>query len=126
MPPVYGDQQIACLNSGKMYLSFSRTRAGHVNVKVGLFEAIACGTCLVTQVNPDLEDYFHVGTEVLCYSSTKELIDLVRFHLKNPTRIEWLKKNASQRFFNEHTWKIRWNNVLTDIEKLRNELKYAK
>lgn len=58
---VYGEDHVKAINSGKIYLSFAETAAGYMNIKVGVFEAIACKTCVVTQMFNEMELYFKYG-----------------------------------------------------------------
>jgi len=124
--PVTGADHVEAINSGKMYLSFSRTAAGFANVKVGIFEAAACKAMLITQFFPEMERYFKYGSEVTGYLRTDELIEIVDFYLKNEHLREWIAKNSFERLVKEHTWKKRWETVLNDIrmqsEILRKEI----
>lgn len=123
---VTGADHVKAINSGKMYLSFSRTAAGFANVKVGIFEAVACRILLITQFLPEIERYFKYGTEVIGYRRTGELIEIVDFYLKNPHLRRWIVQNSYERLLSEHTWEKRWENVLIDIqmrsESLRKEV----
>ena len=113
---VHGEDQIKAINSGKLYLSFSKTGAGFMNVKVGLFEAIACRTCVVTEVFDEMENYFKYGIDILGYEREKQLIDLISFYLEKDNLREWIAENSYQRLLNQHIWTKRWENVLNDIK----------
>lgn len=112
---VNGLEHVKAINKGKMYLSFAKTAAGFDNVKVGLFEAMACNQVVITSYMDELQDYFIIGKEILCYHSEEELYDLIRYYLNNEKELECIRKNGYLRFLKCHTYKKRWNNVLQDI-----------
>ncbi|MGA1863958.1 MAG: glycosyltransferase [bacterium] len=112
---VYANDHVKALNSGKIYLSFSKTLAGHTNVKVGIFEAIACKNCVVTQLFDEMEHYFKYGIDILGYVNEDMLIDLIDSYLKNERLRNWIANNAYRRLIHEHAWSKRFESVLNDI-----------
>ena len=116
---VNGREHVRAINSGKMYVSFSRTVAGFDNVKVGLFEAMACNQVVITSYMDELQDYFEVGKEILCYRSEDELYDIVKYYLEHVDEREAVREKGYKRFLNDHTYEKRWNNVLMDTYKIK-------
>ncbi|MBS3984005.1 MAG: glycosyltransferase [Selenomonadales bacterium] len=112
---VNGDEQVRALNSGKAYVSFAQTVAGYTNVKVGLFEAVACGTPVFTQVFPEMEKYFAYEREIIGFSSLPELVEKLRYYLSRPVELAQVAQNARERLLCEHTWVHRWEQVLADV-----------
>lgn len=112
---VNGPEHVKAINKGKMYLSFARTVAGFDNVKVGLFEAMACNQVVITSYMDELQDYFIIGKEILCYHSEEELYDLVHYYLNHENELENIRKNGYLKFLENHTYKKRWDEVLKDI-----------
>jgi spore maturation protein CgeB len=118
---VNGKEHVKAINSGKIYLSFSKTNAGYVNVKVGIFEAIACKSCVVTEMFDEMELYFSYGVDILGYVNREILVDLIETYLTNERLREWIANNSYRRLLEEHTWIKRWEEVLKDIEKCKLE-----
>jgi spore maturation protein CgeB len=114
---VHGEDHVKAINSGKMYLSFSKTVAGFTNVKVGLFEAVACRTFLISELFDEMEDYFKYGLEVMGFSKPKELVEIVDFYLRHDNLRKWITENSYNRFLHEHTWHRRWEEVLNAVIK---------
>lgn len=112
---VNGRAHVRAINSGKMYLSFAKTVAGFDNVKVGLFEAMACNQVVITYYMEELQDYFEIGKEILCYKSEDELYDLINWYLRHENELENIRKAGYHRFLRDHTYEKRWNKVLRDI-----------
>jgi hypothetical protein len=120
---VHGIEHVKAINSGKMYLSFSGTVAGYMNAKVGLFEAAACRTCVVTEIFAEMELYFKYGVEVLGYPNENQLLELIDTYSKDEKLRNWISNNCYRRFLNEHTWKHRWITVLKDITIFKDKTK---
>lgn len=116
---VNGKRHTKAINSGKMYLSFSHTNAGYENVKVGLFEAMACNQVVLTSYMEELQYYFEIGKEILCYKSEDELLELVEYYLAHEEELEAIRRAGYQRFLLEHTYIHRWNSVLVHIYQMR-------
>lgn len=114
---VNGKAHVKAINSGKMYLSFAKTVAGFDNVKVGLFEAMACNQVVITSYMEELQDYFDIGTEILCYKTEDELYNLVSYYLNNEREREKIRQQGYARFLKNHTYEMRWNDVLKEIYK---------
>ena len=112
---VNGLEHVKAINSGRMYLSFARTVAGFDNVKVGLFEAMACNQVVITSYMEELRDYFDIGREILCYKSEDELYSLVEYYLEHTEELEQIRKKGYERFLREHTYKERWDGILKQI-----------
>lgn len=116
---VHGIEHVKAINSGIIYLSFAGTVAGYYNVKVGLFEAMACNQVVVTEYMEELKDYFKIGEEILCYHNEKELLEIMHFYLSHIEERERIRKNAYTRFLKDHTYERRWEQVIEDIFKLK-------
>jgi spore maturation protein CgeB len=116
---VHGEAHARAINSGKIYLSFAKTYAGYSNVKVGLFEAAACKSCIVTEYMPEIENLFTYGIDIVGYTNETTLQEAIRYYLDHPLAREWIATNCYQRTLSEHTWAHRWKGVLNDIQDVR-------
>jgi len=52
-------------------------RAGY-SPSVRLFEAAACGTPILTDAWPGLDEVFHIGTEILVANTSEQALDYIR------------------------------------------------
>lgn len=115
---VNGIDHVKAINSGKMYLSFSKTMAGYDNIKVGLFEAVACKQVVLTSYMEELEDYFEIGKEIICYKNLEELEELVSYYVQHEKEREEIREYSYKRFLAEHTYEKRWKTVLDEIQEI--------
>lgn len=116
---VQGERQVRAINEGRIYLSFPQTLAGFINVKVGVFEAAACRSCIVIPYFPELEKYFIYGLDVLGYTDYSMLCSILRTYLKNEKLRSWIASNAYEHFKRDHTWEKRWKDVVKLVKRVK-------
>ena len=75
------------------------------------FEVPMCGAAYLTSFNPELADFFTVGSEILCYGSPQECADVARWGLARPARLIGIGA-AARRRCTEHTWDRRLEQML--------------
>lgn len=121
--PVFGIEQVKAINSGKIYLSFSKTNAGFNNVKVGLFEAIACKSFVITEYMDELKLYFKINKEIVTYDDIMDLVSKIDYYLKHDDERKAIAENCFQKFLNSHTYEKRLNQVIDDYYIMKG-LKY--
>lgn len=117
---VHGSEHVKAINSGKIYLSFAMTYDGYTNIKVGLLEAAACKTCIITSRFRELENLYTYGLDIVGYNSEESLLNSIDYYLQDEVAREWLADNCYYRTIHNHLWSHRWKDVLDDI---KNEIK---
>lgn len=96
-------------------------------VHLRAFEIPMSGGLQFASYNEELSSYFKEGKEIVFYESGEEMIDKARFYLdeKHAAAILKMKHAARIRAENEHTWTIRFDNMLNAIGlKQRGILKF--
>ena len=116
---VNGVAHTKAINGGLLYLSFAKTVAGFNNVKVGIFEAIACNQVVITRHMEELNEFFKIGKEIICYKDESELPGIIEYYLGHEAEREAVRKNAYTRFLKEHTYLSRWKKVKEDIKAVK-------
>jgi spore maturation protein CgeB len=76
------------------------------------FEVPMCGAAYLTSFNPELTDFFEVGSEILCYGSPQDCADVARWGLARPSRLVEIGAAARRRCIAEHTWDRRLEQML--------------
>ena len=112
---IFGDDVLAALNSARLSVIFNRTTGGHAVVKTGLFDFSAAGALVVTNHSPATARCFRFGEEILGFSSTAELLEVVRHTLRHPKEAERVRRNGQRRTLREHTWCAIWPRVLAGL-----------
>ena len=85
-------------------------------VKARIFEIPVRGGFEITEYMPSLDDYFHIGRDLVCYGSVDEAETLIRYYLKDSNKREKIKERLVERSRGEHTYKIRMLDAMQEIE----------
>lgn len=70
----------------------------------GLYEATACGGCVISEHRAMLGEHYQVGEEVLAFASFDELVDLARWCIEHPEEARKIGDRGSERAHREHTF----------------------
>jgi len=84
---------------------------GLKNVKGRDFDAPCVGP-YVTSYNPDLSDWFQIGSEIACFSNADEAVDVIRRLLLDEKARARVAARGRARCLLEHTWRARFETVL--------------
>ncbi len=103
LPGLFNDTEV---NFNATSLQMKRT----VNQRV--FDVAACGAFLLTDGMPDLEEYFEIGSEAVCYESVEEAVELARYYLGRTRQREKIAGAARKRVLAEHTYTHRMSTLI--------------
>lgn len=73
-------------------------------VNTRLFEATACGACVLSENRRELGQRYRVGKEVLSFGSFDELVDQARWCVDHPDEARQIGDTAAVRAHGEHTF----------------------
>jgi spore maturation protein CgeB len=79
------------------------------------FEAPMSGALYLTERQPELEEYFRIGEEVLCYEDRDDLLDQARHYLAHPEQAERVRRAGRQRALRDHTWQHRFRELFAAL-----------
>ncbi len=117
------------------YLSFSKlreyacrsrinlviTRQAHASVFASSnsrpFELAALGACMVSSYYNGLEEWFEPGKEVVILDSKEEATERIRWLLEHDAERERIGQAARERFFKDHTYRIRARQLMEIIQQ---------
>jgi spore maturation protein CgeB len=58
------------------------------------FEAIMCGAFHMTEYMPELEEFFEVGKEMVCYTDPDDVVEKCKYYL-SPARVSRQYRRAA-------------------------------
>jgi hypothetical protein len=94
------------INLGLGYLGYSDSLT---NVKGRDFEVPAVGGGVyLTTYNADLSQHFNIGEEILCYNNIDEMIELIRYYLRDTNAAREVAHKGRLRCLAEHRWLHRY------------------
>lgn len=116
---IYRHSQIT-LNFGDSALHFGRLRPFRSRqLKARVFEVPGVGGCLLTENAPHLDRYFNLGREIVAFEGMNDLVDSIERLLSNPDQRDAIAFNGYHRVLREHTYNLRFADLLQKIEEPR-------
>jgi spore maturation protein CgeB len=87
-------------------------------IKARTFEVPGAGGFLLTEVAPELERFFAIGTEIVAFASPGELVERARYYLVNPDERDAIARAGHARTIAEHTYEQRISQILEKLHPL--------
>jgi len=125
---VYGTGWGRRLSFEEMIMMFNRTKvnlnlnnaadARFKQIKGRNFEVPACGGFLLTGAPENLPEYYEPGMEVAVFGDVTDMIEKVRYYLKNEAERERVALAGYERTMKEHTSEHRLNAIFSEAALL--------
>jgi spore maturation protein CgeB len=84
-------------------------------VRLRDFEAPMSGAFYLVEYTREIEEFFVPGEEIVCFTSKRELVDLVRHYLAHPQEAELIRLAGHERAVREHTWQKRLRDAFEEM-----------
>lgn len=108
---VFTDDKARAANGARICLN--TLHYGEVDgLNVRAFELAGCGGFQIITSVPVLADHFDVGSEIVAFRSTEELVELVRYYLDRPELAAEIALRGQRRAHREHTYEHRLREIL--------------
>jgi spore maturation protein CgeB len=79
------------------------------------FEAPMSGALYFVERQEELEQFYELDREIVCYSSREELLEKVRFYLAHPEEADRVRRAGHERARRNHTWQQRFDRLFEEI-----------
>lgn len=118
-PPLTDEEMVKMYSRSKISLGFSscgethRTNGRILQVRLRDFEAPMSGAFYMVEYMQELEEFFEIDQEIVCYRDPPDLADKVRYYLSHEDERERIRQAGHRRALRDHTWQKR----LTDAFK---------
>ena len=105
---------IEMYSRSKINLGFSTCGATHeseeriVQVRLRDFEVPMSGGFYLVEYMEELEEFFDIGKEIVCYADPQDLVDKIRYYLEHEDQREEIRKAGYERAVRNHTWHKRF------------------
>jgi len=108
------EEMITVFSRSKINLGFSSCGETHreeeriLQIRLRDFEVPMSGGFYLVEYMEELEEFFEIDREIACYRSRGELVDKIRFYLKNDAAREAIRRAGHERARRDHTWERRF------------------
>lgn len=98
----------------KINLGFSSCGTTHeteeriVQVRLRDFEVPMSGGFYLVEYMEELEEFFDIGKEIVCYSDPDDLVDKIEYYLEHDHQREEIRRAGYERALRNHTWHKRF------------------
>ena len=107
---------IKVYNQTKINLNLSlSSNKKTIEIKGRNFEIPGCGSFLLTNYAPHLEEYYKIGKELVCFEDLEDLKEKINYYLKNEEEREKIALAGYLRTLNDHTYERRFTEIFNQI-----------
>ncbi|HKQ06567.1 MAG TPA: glycosyltransferase [Blastocatellia bacterium] len=113
-PPLSDQEMVRRYSESKISLGFAKCGLTYQDeapirqVRLRDFEATMSGAFYLMEYVEEIEAFFEVGKEVVCFEGGESLVDKARYYLKRDREREQIKAAGRRRALNDHTWRRRF------------------
>ena len=79
------------------------------------FEVPGCGGFLLSGEADELEKYYEIGREIVCFKDTRDLIAKIRYYLTHDDERQMIAQAGYERTLREHTYERRFHEILQRV-----------
>jgi spore maturation protein CgeB len=121
-PSLPYDELIRMYSRSRISLGFSacgnaryRDRDKVRQVHLRDFEATMSGALYLVEYQEELEDFYDIGREILCYASREEMLEKIRYYLDREDEALRVRRAGYERAQRDHTWERRFNELFRTV-----------
>ncbi|MBT1072531.1 CgeB family protein [Pelotalea chapellei] len=115
------EEMVQMYSRSKINLGFSSCGSTHhtgeriLQVRLRDFEVPMSGGFYMVEYMEELEEFYRIGQEIVCYHGPEDLADKIRYFLKHETEREKIRRAGHERCLRDHTWQKRLAAALQEI-----------
>jgi spore maturation protein CgeB len=121
-PPLSDEELVKMYSRSKISLGFSTCGDTHtseqriVQVRLRDFEAPMSGAFYMVEYMEELEEFFDIGKEIVCYRDRNDLADKIKYYLKHEGEREQIRQAGHRRALRDHTWQKRFQALFNGLQ----------
>ena len=119
--PLGDVEMVQMFSRSKINLGFSTCGSTHLNgerilqVRLRDFEVPMSGGFYMVEYMEELEEFFQIGKEIVCYSGRQDLADKIKYYLAHDDERERIRKAGYARCLRDHTWQKRLGTAFREM-----------
>lgn len=114
-------EMIQMYSRSKINLGFSscgntyETRGRILQVRLRDFEVPTSGGFYMVEYMEELEEFFDIGKEIVCYTDKEDLADKIKYYLGHDDERERIRKAGHERCLRDHSWHKRFQMAFKEM-----------
>ena len=114
---VWGEEYAKVAKLSKIFLAFDSLPHIRKSMSARMYTAVGCGAFYMCQYVDGIEEALEPGKEIVTFRSEQEMIDKIRYYLKNDDLRSKIAEAGRRRVLKEHTYETRIRQMIGIIEK---------
>jgi hypothetical protein len=116
-PPVWGNDLFRLFANSKMSINIHGDNSLNEAANVRLLETTGCGSLLLTEKTPNLNEYFD-DDEIVAYESLQDLIEKITFYKNNQEQAKRIAEAGQAKTISSHTYDNRVSEITETLLNL--------
>lgn len=117
---VSDEDMVRIFNQSKINLGFSvcatgKTEKRILQIRLRDFEVPMSGGFYLVEYMKELEEFFQIGSEIVCYKDVNDLVKKIKYYLKHDSERESIRIAGYKRAKEQHTWKKRFERAFREM-----------
>lgn len=114
-------EMIQMYSRSKINLGFSTCGNTHqtenriLQIRLRDFEVPMSGGFYMVEYIEELEEFFNIGKEIVCYTNSEDLADKIQYYLAHDTEREAIRTAGYERCRRDHTWHKRFEKAFQEM-----------
>lgn len=119
--PLSDTELIKMYSRSKINLGFSTcgqtadTGNRILQIRLRDFEVPMSGGFYMVEYMEELEEFFEIGKEIVCYHNLEDLCEKIKYYLKNDSQREAIRRAGYERCRRDHTWHKRFQDAFREM-----------
>ena len=115
---VWGEEHAKIARLSKIYLGLDAMPHVRKSMSERLYIAVGCGAFYMCRHVDGIEDVLEPGKEIITFQNEDEMIDMIRYYLRNDDLRKKIAEAGKKRVLKEHTYEIRMRQMIGIIENV--------
>ncbi len=115
---VWGEEYAKVAKLSKIFLAFDAQPHIRKSMSARMYTAVGCGAFYMCKYVDGIEEVLEPGKEIVTFQSEQEMVDLIKYYLKNDALRKKIAEAGKVRVLKEHTYEIRMRQMLRVIENV--------
>ena len=114
------EEIITIFSNSKINLNISASSRDpqRKQIKGRVFEVPMCGGFLLTDYVDELENYFDIGREIVCYKDREDLVQKIKYYLEHENERRQIAENGYRACLEQHPWINRFRDILKELNTM--------
>ncbi|MBI5098984.1 MAG: glycosyltransferase [Nitrospirae bacterium] len=113
---VWGEEYAKVARFSKIFLAFDSMPHIRKSMSARMYTSVGCGAFYMCRHVDGIEDVLEPGKEIVTFRSDDEMIDMIRYYLKNNEERMKIAYTGTKRVLKEHTYEVRTREMLRIVE----------